>query len=139
MEKSIYPLGFSCISSRIIMPGHMNAGGSLFGGLLIQWVDEYASIFVMETLQAKRVVTKKISEVIYNEPTHLGDVLKFFFKVKSVGNSSITIECVVFAAIIDSEDRLRRILNCDLVFVKLDENGRPIPHAYVISEAKGAL
>ena len=85
----------------------------------------------LEILKTHHVVTKKISEVLFNEPAKLGDVLEFLCCVKVVGKTSITIECITRAKQIDMEDRLRTILNCDLVFVKIDKFGRPALHNYV--------
>ena len=121
---------YSKITSHIVMVGHLNAGHSLFGGLLVQWVDEAASIYTMRLLGTRNVVTKKISEVIYDEPTHLGDILEIFMRIKAVGVTSITIECVVQARKIEVHEKTRTILNCNLVFVKLDGVGRPEAHHF---------
>ena len=120
--------GFNSVTNRLIMSGDLNSANTLFGGKLIQWVDEAGSVFVMELLRTHNVVTKKISEVLYNEPTKNGDVLEFLFRVKKMGVTSVTIECVVRSKEIDNDDSLRLILNCDLVFVKIDKLGRPVAH-----------
>lgn len=127
-NEDLYANGFKIVTNRLIMSGDLNAANTLFGGKLIQWVDEAASVFVMDLLRSHNIVTKKISEVIYNEPTKLGDVLEFLFRTKKIGTTSVTVECVVRAKAIDYEDSLRTILNCDLVFVKIDKLGRPIAH-----------
>ncbi|MES2616097.1 MAG: hotdog domain-containing protein [Bdellovibrionota bacterium] len=124
-------VGFKTITNRLIMSGDLNAANTLFGGKLIQWVDEAGAVFVMELLRSHHIVTKKISEVLYNEPTKMGDVLEFLFRVKKVGATSVTVECVVRAKAIDHDDTLRLILNCDLVFVKIDKLGRPVAHHYL--------
>lgn len=124
--------GFKSVTNRLIMSADLNAANTLFGGKLIQWVDESAAVFVMELLRTHNIVTKKISEVLYNEPTKIGDVLEFLFRVKSVGNTSITVECVVHSKEIDHDDTLRIILNCDLVFVKIDKLGRPVAHHFIM-------
>lgn len=123
------------VTSHLVLSAHLNAANNLFGGLLVQWADECAGIYVMEILKTHHVVTKKISEVLFNEPAKLGDVLEFLCCVKSVGKSSITVECVTRAKQIDTEDRLRTILNCDLVFVKIDKFGRPTHHNFVLEES----
>lgn len=127
---------YSKITSHMVMVGDLNAGHSLFGGLLVQWVDEAASIYVMRLLGTRNVVTKKISEVIYDEPTHLGDILEIFMRVKSVGTTSITIECVIQARKIEAHESTRTILNCNLVFVKLDGVGRPAVHHFKAEDEK---
>jgi acyl-CoA hydrolase len=123
---------FIRVTSHLVLSAHLNAASNLFGGLLVQWADECAGIYVMEILKTHHVVTKKISEVLFNEPAKLGDVLEFLCCIKAVGKTSITIECITRAKQIDMEDRLRTILNCDLVFVKIDKFGRPAQHNFVL-------
>ena len=65
------------VTSHLVLSAHLNAANNLFGGLLVQWADECAGIYVMEILKTHHVVTKKISEVLFNEPAKLGDVLEF--------------------------------------------------------------
>jgi len=125
---------YAKVTSHIVMVGHLNFGHALFGGLLVQWVDEAASIYVMRRLKTRSVVTKKISEVIYDEPTHLGDVLEILMRVSKVGKSSITIECVVHARKIEAHEKTRTILNCTLVFVKVDGVGRPQAHNFQLED-----
>jgi len=128
--SEVNPNEYTAVTSRLIMSEDLNAANTLFGGRLIQWVDEAAAIYVMDVLKTRHIVTKKISEVVYNEPTKLGDILEFLFRVKSVGTTSITVECVVHTKMIDKDDTLRIILHCDLVFVKIDKLGRPSPHFF---------
>lgn len=113
------------------MPGDLNAAGRLFGGRLMEWVDEIAALYCMTQLARKQIVTKKISEVIFNEPADLRDVLEFFCRIKATGRTSITIECLVMTKILSPHDKIKLIVACDLVFVAIDENGRPEPHGYL--------
>ncbi|MEY2986848.1 MAG: hypothetical protein RJB13_369, partial [Pseudomonadota bacterium] len=66
---------YKSMAVRLIMPSDLNAANRLFGGRLLEWVDEIASLFCMTQLCRKQIVTKKISEVIFNEPADQGDVL----------------------------------------------------------------
>ncbi len=121
---------YESVTSRLIMSQDLNAVHTLFGGRLIQWVDEAAAIYVMALLKSPMVVTKKISEVIYNNPARLGDVLEFFFKVKHSGKTSITIQCVVITKVISRGSNSKLILNCDVVFVKVNSSGQPEEHGF---------
>ncbi|MFZ9521486.1 MAG: acyl-CoA thioesterase [Silvanigrellaceae bacterium] len=122
---------YMSMSLRLIMPGDLNAAGRLFGGRLMEWVDEIAALYCMSQLARKQIVTKKISEVIFNEPADLRDVLEFFCRIKNVGRTSVTIECLVMTKILSPGDRVKLIVACDLVFVSIDDQGRPEPHGYV--------
>lgn len=119
---------FTLISHRLIMTADLNAGGKLFGGKLLAWVDEAAALFCMVQLGTRHIVTKKISEVIFNEPAQPGDILEFHCRTKSIGRTSITVECVVPTKKISKDDVIRNIVHCELVFVAIDKNGRPVPH-----------
>jgi acyl-CoA hydrolase len=121
---------FFSIARKIVMNGDLNGGGRLFGGKALSWVDENAALFCMSQLGTRHIVTKKISEVIFNEPAELGDILEFLCRVREVGRTSITIECIAVTKKIDPKDTVRIIVQCDLVFVALNDKGRPAPHGF---------
>ena len=83
-----------------------------------------------------RIVTKKISEVIFQEPAYPGDILEFKFRVGAAGRTSLTLECQVLARTPGEEGTSRQILACDVVFVVLDRNGRPSPHGLTLEKAR---
>lgn len=113
---------------KLIMQEDLNAAGRLFGGRLMEWIDEAAALYCMTQIGTRSIVTKKISEVIFNEPAHLGDVLEFVFRIKQTGTTSVVIESRAVAMAISKDERERLIVQCDLVFVALDRNGKPTPH-----------
>jgi acyl-CoA hydrolase len=131
---SSLPKNTERVTSRLVMSAHLNGANSLFGGRLVQWVDEAAAIYAMDKLKTKRVVTKKISEILYSQPTRLNDVLDFYLAITRAGNTSINISCWVFDKAIQVDETPRLILNCDIVFVSIDENGKPTPHGLVLPD-----
>ena len=122
---------------KLIMHEDLNAAGRLFGGRLMEWIDEAAALFCMTQIATRSIVTKKISEVIFNEPANLGDVLEFIFRVKGVGTTSVVIEAQTIAMAIAVDERQRTIVQCDIVFVCLGSNGRPAPHGFVMGQDLG--
>ena len=42
---------------KLIKPEDLNAGGSLFGGQLLRWIDEEAAIYAMCQLDNNKVIT----------------------------------------------------------------------------------
>lgn len=119
---------YHIVTSHIVMAGDLNGAMMLFGGAPIQWVDEAAALYSMEILKSRRVVTKKISEVIFNNPAKLGDVLDLLFRLKAVGRTSLTLSCLVQTKKLGHDEAIKEILECDLVFVNIDDKGRPTPH-----------
>jgi len=126
-QQNISLEGFQTFTRRLIMTAELNAAGKLFGGILLAWIDESAALFTMSTMRTRRLVTKKVSEVIFNSPAHLGDIIEFMFKQKAIGISSTTIECVIVAQAVEPHEQKRLILQCDFVFVCINELGKPTP------------
>jgi acyl-CoA hydrolase len=123
------------ISRKLVMHEDLNAAGRLFGGRLMEWVDENAALFCMPQMGTRKIATKKISEVIFNQPADLGDVLEFLCRVKHAGVSSLTVEVLVVTKEIAPHDKKKLIVACDLVFVALDGQGKPTPHSYSAERA----
>ena len=111
-------------SRHWIKPEHLNPANTLFGGQLIAWIDEEAAIFAACQMKSERHVTKLISEINFLHPARQGDVLEFGFELISLGASSITISCLVRKKVCGTP-----VVAIDkLVFVHVDEDGKPKPH-----------
>ena len=121
---------FIRITSHCVMNEDLNGTFNLFGGQLIRWADEDAAMFAMRVLESKLVATKKITEVIFDKPAKLGDILEVFVRVKHVGVTSISISCQILRKIVSHDMTPENILNCDLVFVQLNDKGKSTPHGY---------
>ena len=111
-------------SRKLIKPGDLNARNTLFGGALLKWIDEEAGIYAMTKLESKNVVTKYISEINFVSSANQGDVIEIGLGFQSVGRTSITFSCVVRN--IFTKATIIAIDN--IVFVNVDENGKPKPH-----------
>jgi acyl-CoA hydrolase len=109
---------------KLVKHGDLNPNGTLFGGRLLEWIDEEVAIFVICQLETKRVVTKLISEINFMNPAKLNDVVEIGVEVVEFGTTSITVESI--ARIKDTKSEILRINK--MVFVCIDENGTPSPH-----------
>ena len=109
---------------KLIRPEDLNANNTLFGGSLLRWIDEEAGIYAMSKLRSKRVVTKYMSEINFVASAKQGDVIEIGLQFKEVGRTSITFGCEVRQMF--SQDTIITIDK--IVFVLVDENGRPKPH-----------
>lgn len=107
-----------------IKPGDLNPNGSLFGGSLLQWLDEEAAIYAIGQLDNKYVVTKYISEINFVSSAREGDIIELGLEVVSFGRTSITLRSEVRNLI-----SKKVILKIDkLVFVHLNQAGVPVEH-----------
>ena len=111
-------------SRKLIKPGDLNARNTLFGGALLKWIDEEAGIYAMTKLDTKNVVTKYISEIDFVSSAQQGDVIEIGLGFKKIGRTSISFSCEVRNVF--SKQTIIAIEN--IVFVKVDENGIPVPH-----------
>ncbi|MBH75950.1 MAG: acyl-CoA thioesterase [Flavobacteriales bacterium] len=109
---------------KLIKPEDLNAGKTLFGGQLLKWIDEEAAIYAMCQLNNRKVTTKFMSEINFISPALLGDVIEIGIETIKVGITSITFKCE--ARVKDSEKAIIKIDK--IVFVNLDDKGRPKPH-----------
>jgi acyl-CoA hydrolase len=109
---------------KLVKPEDLNAGGTLFGGTLLRWIDEEAAIYVMCQLDSRNIVTKFMSEINFTNPAFTGDVVEIGFETVQFGTSSITVKCVARV-----KQTQKPIITLDkVVFVHVDENLRPSPH-----------
>lgn len=122
------------IQTRIVLPGDTNTNNTLFGGLLMQFIDEVAAVAAKRHTQ-RDVVTAAIDEVHFHKPILKGHIVTIEAYVSSVGTTSVE----VFVKIMTEEPRShsRSIAALSfLTFVALDEEGRPtlVPDVYPETE-----
>lgn len=107
-----------------IKPEDLNPNHSLFGGRLLQWIDEEAALYAIIQLENPRSVTKYISEINFVSSAHQGDIIEIGIEAVKFGHTSITLRCEV-------RNKMTRQLIITIekiVFVSLDEHGNPTPH-----------
>ncbi|MCO5142702.1 MAG: hypothetical protein M9962_06400 [Oligoflexia bacterium] len=122
---------------RIVMYEDLNAAGTIFGGRLVSWIDEGSAIFAGCQMNARRIVTKKISELIFNQPAKLGDMLEIWCKVINSGKTSLIVDALVTRRVFVDDQKENtaitqyqskaetEICRCELVFVAVNEKGQP--------------
>lgn len=115
---------FRHIVRKWVKPEDLNQHGALFGGRLLQWVDEEAAIVAVAQLGTIDVVTRHMSEVDFVSRAELGDLLELDYRVHGFGRTSITLGCRVENAVTGQE-----VLTLErIVFVAVDGAGHPIEH-----------
>ncbi|WP_127346777.1 acyl-CoA thioesterase [Pseudidiomarina mangrovi] len=113
------------LSRRLVMPNDLNFAGSLFGGRILEWIDEEAYIFAACQLDHKSLVTKHIGAISFETSAYQGDVVEFGLGVQAVGRTSVTVTCVVR----NKQTKQNICVADDIVFVHIDpETRKPLPH-----------
>jgi acyl-CoA hydrolase len=112
-------------TEQVVLPGLTNVHGTVFGGILTQWIDIAAGISAARHAKGP-VVTASMDRLHFLTPVHLGEVVTVEAQVNFAGTTSMEIGVRVFA-----EDRTfstrRQTTRAYLTFVAVDGEGRPRP------------
>lgn len=114
------------ITTHPIKKSDLGFHANLFGGKLLAWLDAAAASYAMQVCDTPRMVTVKIDECVFNKPAREGQLIKIYGKVLKFGNTSLTMYLEARAHNVYS-GRQTNILSTSIVFVRIDENGDPIP------------
>lgn len=115
---------------KLIKPGDLNANNTLFGGKLLQWIDEEAGIYAMTKLGSGKVVTRHMSEINFISSAKQGDVIEIGLRFSKLGTTSITFACEVRNLFTK-----KTIISIDkIVFVMVDEQEKATPHGQTLEQ-----
>ncbi|GAA4274552.1 hotdog domain-containing protein [Aquimarina gracilis] len=109
---------------KIVKPGDLNPNNTLFGGRLLEWIDEEAALYAGIQLENRRVVTKFMSEINFVSSAEQGDIVEIGIDVVKFGTSSLVLKCEVRNKL--TRKTIIRVEN--ITMVNLDESGKPTPH-----------
>jgi acyl-CoA thioesterase YciA len=109
----------------ILMPKDTNAHGTIFGGVILSYIDQAAAV------EAKRngagfIVTVAMREVVFHQPVYVGDLVSFYTRLVRIGRTSITIAVEVISQPADGSAE-RKVTEAEVTFVNLDEKRKPVP------------
>lgn len=107
-----------------VKPGDLNPNGTLFGGRLLEWIDEEAALYAIIQLENPKTVTKFMSEIDFKSSAQQGDIIEIGLMVVKFGGASLTLKCEVRNKM--TREKIITIEN--IVMVSLDEEGKPKPH-----------
>lgn len=122
---------------HIVRPTHLNSAGRLFGGVLIQWIDEVAGI-VAKRHSMSNVTTASIDNLKFIRGAYQDDMVVIRGKLTYTGRTSMEIRVDTY---IEDLKGIRKPINrAYFTMVALDENDRPkkVPELIVRTEAERA-
>ena len=108
---------------HIVRPNDLNGANRLFGGILMQWIDEVAAI-VAKRHSNSNVTTASVDNLTFLQGAFLDDLVVIKGKMTWVGNSSM--EVCVDTYVENSQGERKRINNAHFMIIALDENGKPM-------------
>src|SRR5918993_2662602 len=109
-----------------MMPRDTNAHGTVFGGVILSYIDVAGGVESIRHTKHNRFVTVAMKEVIFHEPVYIGDLVSFYARTLKVGNTSITIHVDVEAERFGTPGVLVKVTEAEVVFVAIDEKGAKV-------------
>ena len=108
----------------LMMPHDTNAHGTIFGGVILSYIDQAGAIEARRQ-GGKLLVTVSMDKVVFHEPVFVGDLVSFWTETLRIGNTSITVKVKVEA--IRDSDPLKRVLvtEAQVVYVNIGDDRRP--------------
>lgn len=100
----------------------MNDQGSLFGGYLLKWLDEFAYITACINYPGNRFVTIGLAQVEFKHPIGLGEILRFAVTETRKGTSSVEFLVEVFGEK-EAASESTSLFATEITFVNVTDNG----------------
>ena len=120
-------IGYSrSTTTRLMGLPDANGQGNVHGGVIMHMVDEAAAISAIKHSHCARVVTAKVETFDFLAPAFIGDVVSVACETQYVGRTSMEIGVRVLAENPQTGET-RRVASSQVIYVALDENGKPTP------------
>src|SRR5262249_24907118 len=109
----------------VMMPKDTNAHGTIFGGVILSYIDQAAAVEARRH-GASFIVTVAMREVVFHAPVYVGDLVSFYTRLVKIGTTSITVAVEVFSQSSEGHDKRVKVPEAEVTFVNLDENRKPL-------------
>lgn len=123
--------------TELVLPGHTNALNSIFGGVIMSWVDICAAISAQRH-SGMPVVTASIDALNFVAPVYKGWVVNLKASVNYVARTSMEVGVRVDAEN-PIEKKVFHTASAYLTFVALGPDGKPTPIPPVKAETPEQL
>ena len=120
-----------------VRPEHLNGEGRLFGGRLMEWIDELAALVGIRHAQ-RDVITASVDNLKFIRGAYLKDLIVLIGRVTYVGRTSMEVRVDTY---IESIDGIRKPINrAYLTLVAIDGEGHPaeVPGLIIETESEKA-
>ena len=109
-----------------LLPRDTNSQGTVFGGIILSYLDMAGAIEAHRRTGMERFVTVAMREVIFHKPVFVGDLVSFYAETVRIGNTSITIRVTVEAERVGLSRERVRVTEAEVVYVAVDSNRQKI-------------
>lgn len=108
----------------LMMPRDTNAHGTIFGGVILSYVDQAGAIEAHRQ-GCQRIVTVSMDKIVFHAPVLVGDLVSFWTETLRIGTTSITTKVTVKAVQAGNPKGNVVVTEAQVVYVNLDENRKP--------------
>ncbi|HEY2829043.1 MAG TPA: hotdog domain-containing protein [Thermoanaerobaculia bacterium] len=110
----------------LMMPRDTNAHGTIFGGVILSYIDQAGAIEARRQ-GSRLMVTVSMDKIVFHEPVFVGDLVSYWTETIRIGNTSITVKVVVEA--IRGGDPSSKVLvtEAQVVYVNVGTDRKPAP------------
>lgn len=109
--------------TQIVLPQHTNSLGTIFGGVVLSWMDIAAAICAQKHCQ-KNVVTASIDAMNFLAPIHLGWIVYIKARVNYTARTSCEVGIEITAEDPQTQEH-HHTANAFVTMVAIDSNSRP--------------
>ena len=106
-----------------MLPRDTNSQGTIFGGVILSYIDMAGAIEAHRHTGMDRFVTVAMREIIFHHPVFVGDLVSYYAETLKIGTTSITVRVVVEAERYGRGERVR-VTEAEVIYVAVDENGK---------------
>jgi acyl-CoA thioesterase YciA len=106
-----------------LLPRDTNSRGTIFGGVILSYIDTAGAIQAHRHTRMERFVTVAMKEVIFHKPVYVGDLVSFYAETLRVGTTSISVRVVVEVERLGNSERVR-VTDAEVTYVAVDEHGQ---------------
>jgi acyl-CoA thioesterase YciA len=107
-----------------LLPRDTNSAGTVFGGVILSYIDMAGAIEAHRNTGMDRFVTVAMHEVIFHAPVFVGDLVSFYSETLKIGTTSITVRVVVEAERYGGSSKRVRVTEAEVVYVAVDIKGK---------------
>ncbi len=115
-------------TTKLLQYREINGQNRLFGGRLMEWIDEVAALTAMRHCGGL-VTTCAVDNLRFKYGAYINEIIVLIGKITCVGNTSMEVRVDTYVE--DIETGIRRAINhAYLICVHVDNDGKPIPVKY---------
>lgn len=125
--------GMELITTYICKKGDIGVHDNMFGGSIVSLIDDASAAYAAQICDTPMVVTIKIDELVFKKAVKVNALLKIYGKVIEFGNTSVSLYIEVRKHNVRTGDQ-EIVTHTNIKFVRIDEDGTPIPISSLIKE-----